>query len=454
MPASNENTSVISPAMDDTPADAARVSRCSILLVHGTWGRGIFPKMLDLRPGYFRGTKRWFEEGSQFCDGLDAALKSASLDWPIRAFLWSGANSVHARDRAARDLSKQLREELKDPDATAVIIAHSHGGNVALRALQYLDSMTGRIRVITLATPFLRVFARTSLQLSYWVKLFMFGAIFITLFVSLLVLDEVVSEKVGLKPLHFVRKVANNDDLVFSIIAVLSGVAGFFIMEWLNEVFTNPHAALAIEELAHYDTRGATTMSRMLVIRGVDDEASLSLAAGSIGSRLSFLTLVAAIPTIYAVVIVFVWLGSFFGLNGESKLGLWMGVLMIGVFFGALILFFVPGAFKSFFGREFLVNGMSCDIAVDSVPDTLGQVEAITLRPIEAASSNPRSLERPFSLRWMLEVSLLEFRGIYFQVLQSSMGQARSKPSWQLRHGIYNHPNCVDGIVRWLRRVT
>jgi len=54
----------------------------------------------------------------------------------------------------------------------------------------------------------------------------------------------------------------------------------------------------------------------------------------------------------------------------------------------------------------------------------------------------------------MLEVSLLEFRGIYFQVLQSSMGQARSKPSWQLRHGIYNHPNCVDGIVRWLRRVT
>lgn len=453
MPASNENRSVISPAMDDTPADAARVSRCSILLVHGTWGRGIFPKMSDLRRGYFRETKRWFEEGSQFCDGLDAALKSESLDWPIRAFLWSGANSVHARDRAARDLSKQLREGLEDPDTIAVIIAHSHGGNVALRALQHLDSKTGRIRIVTLATPFLRVFARTSLQLSYWVKLFMLGAIFITLFVSLLVLDEIVSEKLGLKLLLAVRKIANNEDLVFLIIAVLSGVAGFFIMEWLNEVFTNPDAAHAIEELAHYDTKGAA-MSRMLVIRGVDDEASLSLAAGSIGSRLSFLTLIAAIPAIYAVVIVFVWLGSFFGLNDESKLGTWMGGLMIGVFFGALILFFVPGAFKSFFGREFLVNGMSCDIAVDSVPDTLGQVEAITLRPIEAASPKPRSFERPFSLRWMLEISLLEFHGIYFQLHQSSMGQARSKPSWQLRHGIYNHPNCVDEIVRWLRRVT
>jgi len=175
---------------------------------------------------------------------------------------------------------------------------------------------------------------------------------------------------------------------------------------------------------------------------------------GSIGSRLSFLTLVAVIPAIYAVVVVFVLLVSFFGLQSSvSKLGLWIGGLIIGVFFGALILFFVPGAFKSFFGREVFVNAMTCDIAVDSGPDTLDQVEVITLRPVESASSKPRSLERPFSLRWMLEITVLEFRGIYLQ-WQSSMGIARSKPSWQLRHGIYNHPNCVDEIVRWLRRVT
>src|SRR5262249_9233272 len=77
----------------------------------------------------------WFEEGSQFRAALDAALKSVSLDWPIRAFLWSGANSVHARDRAASELSEELRKDLQDPNATAVIIAHSHGGSVALRAI-------------------------------------------------------------------------------------------------------------------------------------------------------------------------------------------------------------------------------------------------------------------------------------------------------------------------------
>jgi len=72
------------------------MSRYSIILVHGTWGRGFLPKRreVSLLPPNKR---RWFEEGSQFRARLDAALKSASLNWSIQAFLWSGANSVHAR---------------------------------------------------------------------------------------------------------------------------------------------------------------------------------------------------------------------------------------------------------------------------------------------------------------------------------------------------------------------
>src|SRR5262249_61467715 len=118
------------------PRDPARVSPCSIILVHGTWGRGIFPKISDLRRRYlFRGSKRWFEDGSEFYKRLKLH------GWPIRAFLWSGANSVHARDGAARELSDLLADHV-----TTVIIAHSHGGNVALRALQYLGSSADRIR--------------------------------------------------------------------------------------------------------------------------------------------------------------------------------------------------------------------------------------------------------------------------------------------------------------------
>jgi hypothetical protein len=94
--------------------------------------------------------------------------------------------------------------------------------------------------------------------------------------------------------------------------------------------------------------------------------------------------------------------------------------LFVGSLLGRMIFLVLPGVFKSVFGREFLFNALVCDIAVDSVPDTLGQVEAITLRPVEAAQSH----DRPLSLRRWLS---------------------------QLRHEIYKHPHRVDEIVRWLR---
>lgn len=317
--------------------------------------------------------------------------------------------------------------------------------------------MANRIRVVTLATPFLRVFARKFLRLPLWVKVLMWGAISA---VCLVVIDVIVSATVGLHTLY----AADDFNLVVPIVIALA--AGFFIVRWLNEVFTNPRTGLAIEKVVHYDTKGAAA-ARMLVIRGVDDEASLSLAAGLIGSRLSFLTLVGVIPAMYVAALVFGGLGE---AVDDPELQAWMGLLMIGSFFGALIFFFVPGAFKSFFGREFLVHAMTCDIAADSVPDTLGQVEAITLRPIEAASSksawtnvmlglemkNPyRSSERLFSLRWFSEMTRISWRELRTGEFFLPWKYYRlSKPSWRLRHGIYSHPDCVDEIVRWLRRVT
>src|SRR5262249_15113554 len=97
---------------------------------------------------------------------------------------------------------------------------------------------------------------------------------------------------------------------------------------------------------------------------------------------------------------------------------------------------------KSFFGREFLVNALVCDISVDSAPDTVGQVEVITLRPVEVIRKNFSIPTDLTDLRRLGEIPNLI--GI----------MPFSKSSWHLRHGIYNHPDCVDEIVRWLRRVT
>src|SRR5262249_36089519 len=140
---------------------------------------------------------------------------------------------------------------------------------------------------------------------------------------------------------------------------------------------------------------------RMLVLRGVDDEASLSLAAGSIGSRLSYLLLVGALPWLYWIVFLLASLGA-------ANL-LFFRIIMVVCILGAPLSLILSGIFKSAFGREFLLNAIACDIAADSIPDTVNKVEAKTLPPVEAASF------------------------------------------LQMRHGIYNHPQCVDEIMRWLR---
>jgi hypothetical protein len=369
------------------------------------------------------------------------------------AFLWSGANSVHARDSAAKGLSVCLRKNLKDPDATAIIIAHSHGGNVALRALQYLDSsMVNRTRVVTLATPFLRVFARSSLQLPIMVQILLFGAIFLILLLSCAKIMSAISpQDISL--------------LTAIVVALLGTVPSLFITRWLIAVFTNSQAALAIEEAASYDTT-VWPAWRMLVIRGVDDEASLSLAAGSIGSRLSYLVLVSlpAINMIGLLGIMFAVL-MFFFLSLEPPL--WIESVFVGAALCSPMFLFLSGVFKSiFFGREFLLNALICDIAVDSVPDTLGQVEAMTLKPFEAASSKSewisfisgleakwlyRSSERFFSLRWWSDMMRIWRRG--WRTGEFLKLNIRFRKSPGLRHRVYNHPACVDEIVPWICRV-
>jgi hypothetical protein len=176
----------------------------------------------------------------------------------------------------------------------------------------------------------------------------------------------------------------------------------------LNSIFVNPKASrrkrlLAMKEAAFYDL--TRIKARMLVIRGVDDEASLALAAGAIASRLSNFLLFVGIPTFIAILAFLMGLGSW--LPGEDKIRPLLPFIVDGAAFGAVLCLFLPGLFKSVFGREFLIGGMVCEIATDSVPDTSSQLNAITLPP----ASNGR-----------------------------------------LRHGIYNHEDCVKQIVDWLRQ--
>lgn len=127
-----------------------------VILVHGTWGR----------------RSAWTKPDSK----LSVALTAAGCT--VVSFTWSGRNSHRARALAARDLADHLNAEVaKSPRSRFWVVAHSHGGNVAVRAVAKLRQSRRRvpqISTIALATPFINSRARRPTR---WLRfvLAMFG---------------------------------------------------------------------------------------------------------------------------------------------------------------------------------------------------------------------------------------------------------------------------------------
>jgi pimeloyl-ACP methyl ester carboxylesterase len=103
------------------------------LLVHGTWA----PE------------SPWTLPDSPLCRTLRNA------HFVPRVFEWTGKNSVRARAAASDELAAELRSIYDAaPDCEIVVISHSHGGNVALRAIN--DSGVRTAGLVAMSTPFLQ----------------------------------------------------------------------------------------------------------------------------------------------------------------------------------------------------------------------------------------------------------------------------------------------------------
>lgn len=127
------------------------MARTIVHLVHGTWPYG--PLAQHLRR-LQRPERTWFHPASSFSRALAGALPP---DVDVRPFLWSGANSYLARHEAAAALAHRMHALDAEPDPPRqIIVAHSHGGNVALLAAMHpwSPAIAG---IATLGTPFLAV---------------------------------------------------------------------------------------------------------------------------------------------------------------------------------------------------------------------------------------------------------------------------------------------------------
>ena len=111
----------------------------TVSLVHGTWAKHA----------------AWTAPGSPLQTALRAAFEGIKVD----AFQWSSWNRFSARHRAAEELA----EKIKSTTGRHYIIAHSHGGNVAIEATRSQENRVAGL--ICLNTPFFIALGRESFNL-------------------------------------------------------------------------------------------------------------------------------------------------------------------------------------------------------------------------------------------------------------------------------------------------
>jgi hypothetical protein len=132
--------------LDGRPSvrDQLRMStRLIVHLVHGTWPEGVWVSLKRwARPGLAytpeQGDAFWFQSGHEFRERLATSLSNAGFAPDFRPFVWSGANSFAARADAAEGLVPHLVAGMHD-GARQLIIAHSHGGTVAMLAMRLVE---------------------------------------------------------------------------------------------------------------------------------------------------------------------------------------------------------------------------------------------------------------------------------------------------------------------------
>jgi len=109
-----------------------------ITSVHGTWPRA----------------NRLADPGSLLRRVLRSRFSSTNVTF--RDFSWSGTNTHETRTEAGARLAQFLRDgHAQHPDARHYVIAHSHGGNVALYAMRDPAAREIVSGIVTLATPFI-----------------------------------------------------------------------------------------------------------------------------------------------------------------------------------------------------------------------------------------------------------------------------------------------------------
>jgi hypothetical protein len=410
--------------------DETTKSKLMISLVHGTWGRS-FPSVGG----------RWFEEGSIFREILQARLKLEDLSFEIREFHWSGRNSIRARERGAAELAQRLATSAEACDGyRSIIIAHSHGGNLALEAIRR-SGIKSRLALVSLATPYLDV-----RELPRSASVFrqidtLIAAIFFILFQSVLfaiVLPELPDD---------LRRIHGMDDsyetsisiamCVIALVLVRCVVVGFHYGEsaWKSPAFrVDPSIPI-------------------LALRATDDEANLALIGGAIGAKLLSILFLLSYPVLligFAITVIP------FVMQFVSQFGIFVIGTVLAIAFSRSIPWKIRVvAVASFVGLALLPSAVR-----DAWALSIGGLILYAAVSLQLATGTMILLLFSIALSRSINGRELLLGGVGYEVnVQSapdsenvklvSLGSADGERT-RLRHSIYDHEECAPVIAAWI----
>jgi preprotein translocase subunit YajC len=242
--------------------------------------------------------------------------------------------------------------------------------------------------VVTLATPFVEV-QHADFGLS---PTFIRVAVFFVIWIPLW----------GLAKAIFPREFWN---VLPSLIgtAVTLILLGFIYWYWFSQRATarRQNQVEALRDATRLGDRVSAQAQRLLIIRAIDDEASLVLALGTIGNYITtraikYVLWIILAPISLILIPVF-----------EEQWYVYEGAVQVGCSALILILLSLLSVARTAHGRELAVSPMELQINTQSAPDATGLSEIVTL-----------------------------VRRTYVK---------------SLRHGIYDHEDCAKTISDWVR---
>lgn len=184
-------------------------------------------RVLTLVHGTFSPNAAWTQADSIFFQSLKQRLKGETLHRRItwQGLLGSCANNGHDyRIAGAKTLVKALKKSFAEfPDAEHWVIAHSHGGNVALYALRDPEVAQRLDGIVTLAAPFIQCKPRSysADAITIWPLLFMsIGMVLMLVLFAALAL--------------YVFHLTDDAAALFTIVGTLAGEVPLFIL-WLKK---------------------------------------------------------------------------------------------------------------------------------------------------------------------------------------------------------------------------